>query len=360
MRPVVHLHVGMHKTGTTAIQSALAAHRGDPEVLRPEGRVNPMRVVGLAFRDPPPKQFLRPGDDPAERRAAMRDVLAAALARSDRPAVLSSELFATLKPPQVADVLDLLRAHAARVEVIAYLRPPRGYLRSVVQQAVRTVPLRPDSEALMHGYRRSVGPWRRAADATLVSYEAARAGADGLLGDFARRIGLPSDGLRAVPDASNPSLSLEATAVLAAWREVAGPASGAEAIAAGLRLGAAMGGFGATRRWSFAGPRTDALLAARAADAAWAARALGDPGFADDPPRGATVDLDGLPAVADAARDALAAWLAEAHGLRAPGGASVPDLVARLHAAQAGSAATRLDRWARGLRATVTRPFRRR
>lgn len=138
------LHVGMDKTGTTAVQEAFSRcadrlrARG---VLYPLAGRYPRDVNHLALArglTPDPAAIPTPLPPPPAYRhmidALHREIDAASL----RVAVLSCEAFwLPLAFPALA--LSRLRADLAphRVEVIAFLRPAGSYLRSSYAQAVR-------------------------------------------------------------------------------------------------------------------------------------------------------------------------------------------------------------------------------
>lgn len=122
----VFLHIGTHKTGTTALQLSLDAHRPllrAHRILYPEASPPPHEGIGhqgLA------RAIMEPGAD-----ANDWDILARELegAAADDVAVISSEAFSSLKDKHMPVLLERLEGHD--VEVIVYLRRQDEYLHGI-------------------------------------------------------------------------------------------------------------------------------------------------------------------------------------------------------------------------------------
>jgi len=127
------LHVGPHKTGTTAIQQALLAAQDGLHAAGwhfetfPEG---PAGAHGIA-------DHLNTGQtDRALETLATLD-------KSDRNLVISSENFSRLNEEQAAILTGALKQHVGRIRVVYYLRNPLDRLQSTWREWVK------------HGYRYS-------------------------------------------------------------------------------------------------------------------------------------------------------------------------------------------------------------
>ena len=214
------LHIGMHKTGTTAIQASLAGYD--------DGRLFTARLSEPNHSIPVSTAFLtdhrayhiwtNKGTPEAEidaRRAADRAALAAELSRSDRETVLiSGEDIGMIDPAGQAALVDFLRSHVRRVRVICYLRDPAGFACSSFQQRVRsglaTVPRKSPPR-----YRSRLGVFldRLGRDAVEpVAFDPAAFPGGSVVQDFAARIG--ADASRITDSRANDSLSLPATQLI--------------------------------------------------------------------------------------------------------------------------------------------------
>ncbi|OYU19515.1 MAG: hypothetical protein CFE34_04970 [Rhodobacteraceae bacterium PARR1] len=136
------LHVGMHKTGTTAVQEALAGYDdGDTRVARLRHPNHSIQMLTCFAQDPTKYHvWVRQGIEP-ERvlriRAAMRRELLDELALPRRQLVISGEEMSLMHPPSVLEMADFLAPHARDVSVLAWLRPAVGYIGSALQQMIR-------------------------------------------------------------------------------------------------------------------------------------------------------------------------------------------------------------------------------
>lgn len=136
------LHIGMHKTGTTAVQEALAGYDDGQTRMAALRYPNHSIQMLTCFAQDPTKYhvWVRQGIAP-ERilrvRAAMRRELLDELALSRRQLVISGEEMSLMRPPSVQEMADFLAPHVAEVSVLAWLRPAVGYIGSALQQMIR-------------------------------------------------------------------------------------------------------------------------------------------------------------------------------------------------------------------------------
>ena len=221
--PRVFLHIGMNKTGTSAIQSWLSMHARE---LAREGALYPQsgceggvhyglsRALGFSHRrraPPPPREELG---------AALREEIGASGAHT---VILSSEDF--VLRGDVGAVREFLQAWDARI--VVYLRRHDHWWLSVYNQAVRMV-ARPPWESGLAGYlrycrtrRNPPGRYRALVDRWAECFGNDRIllrpcedaqNPEGVVADFVRTVGLPALATSAAASTgrANASLGLEA------------------------------------------------------------------------------------------------------------------------------------------------------
>lgn len=126
----LHLHIGMHKTGTTAFQHGCEAARGELE------------KAGFAYH----RDDLFMGDnhsyfrlllehrDPRELERAIRDAFAE---NKCSDYIISGEDLSYLEMRNVALLKSIFRDYFTEVRVYAVLRPPIAYMHSATQQILK-------------------------------------------------------------------------------------------------------------------------------------------------------------------------------------------------------------------------------
>lgn len=209
---IVHLHIGLNKTGTSSLQDFF---RMNAQALRDE--------VGLCYpnagRDGGPahhalSHWLKsPKGVAAGPDAPMAAALLAELRGAER-AVLSSEDFHTHGQRSIEHIAALLQGHDVRV--VLYLREHVAYLASWYQQNVQATHLSCAFDTFCYFTRKPLAKvadqWAKVFGRDQVQvalYErAALAGGD-IVQDFAQRIGLGGDVARFArkPYESNPSVA---------------------------------------------------------------------------------------------------------------------------------------------------------
>ncbi|MEO0562213.1 MAG: hypothetical protein AAF125_08865 [Chloroflexota bacterium] len=134
----LYLHIGLHKTGTTTIQSALYHNR---DVLRAMGVIYPetgLQVngksaahfhIGWSLMDPPPHFY-----DPA--RGGYIQLMETIRRASARTFIVSSEGFSHLTPPDIARLRDAIGQDVQPI-IVLYLRNPQTWVPSMWSQEVR-------------------------------------------------------------------------------------------------------------------------------------------------------------------------------------------------------------------------------
>lgn len=135
------LHIGMHKAGSTAIQSGMWKHR---DILANHGidyldfTANHSSTVAGLFSQSN-KGIYRGFPDEEQRIAdgyrRLRQLL------EHRPlatTVISGERFSLLREPEVHSALDFFDQYFAEIYVVAFVRPPRSFVNSIVQQRLKS------------------------------------------------------------------------------------------------------------------------------------------------------------------------------------------------------------------------------
>ena len=226
----VVLHIGMHKTGTTSIQQSLSGfddgHTAYADLRHLRGpQINHGYGLTAMFReDPRPFGIHRRMGRSAAALASIRKAwlrrLDAALAMTREQLILSGEAIATLKEPELQALRDYLLDRAERVQVIAYVREPVGYISSMYQQHIKMGQRRMLTMLPAPRYRQKLEKFQHlfgAENVTFRPFDRDRMVGGSTLTDFADQIGIaaPADNVVA-----NESYSLDAIRLL--WRMLQG------------------------------------------------------------------------------------------------------------------------------------------
>ncbi|MEW9799743.1 hypothetical protein [Alteromonas sp. CYL-A6] len=141
------LHVGLHKTGSTAIQDALSDARVDllewgyrfPLFKRPDGvaEANHSRMFQLVFGHRPRarRKLVLPGWDHDAAIASYRQQLSDAMA-STESLILSGEGIANLSVDELGQVKTLFSGW--KIRVVAFIRPAYSYYCSATQERIKS------------------------------------------------------------------------------------------------------------------------------------------------------------------------------------------------------------------------------
>jgi hypothetical protein len=157
------LHVGMQKTGTTSIQFTFFANRA---LLAEQGLhyLDAARshsgLMETAFGAGTTGASLPP------RAVAARDKVARFLGQPEAGRfVISGEDMCRMEAEEIRGLLGFVRPLVDRVTVVCFVRPPRGYLTSSVQQGIRAgTPLRRLRVLAPPNYRNQIGKFLDCAD----------------------------------------------------------------------------------------------------------------------------------------------------------------------------------------------------
>ncbi len=223
------LHIGPHKTGTTAIQGALFAARDKLPahgVEFPATTRHPMEAALAACARPAMMGDTVPTEKHWTRLLQQVD------ATGPRTAVISSEFFADAADDETVSRI-VRQLGGERVHVLVTLRPIAKIMPSQWQQYVqnglrmgyedwldhmlRKAPYEKPNPSFWrrHRHDRLVERWIRAVGADRVTVVVVDdRDRDGLLRTFEALLGLPEKLLQPVPDAANRSLTLAETEML--------------------------------------------------------------------------------------------------------------------------------------------------
>ncbi len=164
------IHVGMHKTGTTTIQETLFRHR---EQLPAHGlayfglQANHSNPLLLAFLDNPSENngLRRAGFTDPAKAAAVAQEMRAALATFLRSTtqdklIVSGESASVLGYDGVRAMIEFCRPHVDQIVVVAFIRPPRSFAVSMLQQQMRIgQTLDAFTRGILPTYRRRFQPY---------------------------------------------------------------------------------------------------------------------------------------------------------------------------------------------------------
>ncbi|MEY4984218.1 MAG: hypothetical protein RIR62_2484 [Pseudomonadota bacterium] len=233
------LHIGMHKTGTTAIQSALAGYDdGQTRMARLGGQNHSIPMLTAFAADPTRYHvWVRQGlaaDEVLRRRDIFRARLAGEMALERAQLLVSGEEMSLMHAPSVRAMVGTLAPQAGAVDALAWLRPARDYIGSAFQQMVKAGQAVPDLPRPR--YRARIEPYLDVLGRGAVHlhlYDPAREGSS--VAAFCRAVGLPP---QAVPDRTeNTALSDDALRLVWALNRSGIATSGSAArLAARSRL----------------------------------------------------------------------------------------------------------------------------
>jgi hypothetical protein len=277
------LHLGMNKTGSTALQVALRGYQTADWAMLDIPGFTQTQAMCLAFRTKVPPQLYacRDAAGRAAERAEARAALGRALAEEHRSVIISSEFLSDFTGEgEVEATLAALRRHAGQIIAIVYLRDPAGYAASLYQQSLKTRLPAADLRGLYPRYRRRLRPWVKALGrrgVIFLPYSPEMYPGDALMRDFAAHGGIDPTAMNPLPRRANASLSAEATALLYCYRKAYPHIQGDPAWRrAEAKMVFRLKGFG-ERSFSFAPSAVAQLTKGHEADLDWAEARLGSP-----------------------------------------------------------------------------------
>ena len=228
------LHFGMDKTGSTSIRASLARHLDDPRFhyVTPGGMENASRCLAAAFKnDPLDFHFFRnsgfgPADRPRLRRTALAELMAELERAGDRTAIISAEAVSRFTAEELQRMHEFLSRISSEVVGFAYIRRPKEYMESSLQQQIKAFGTRNlNVDSLAPDYRTRFEPFTRifpAGSLHLHLFEPGSFEGGDVVLDFCSRLGIRFTGAKAIR--TNEGISRWALAMLFAYRKYAPPA----------------------------------------------------------------------------------------------------------------------------------------
>lgn len=317
------VHFGMPKTGSTSIQASLLAAGTLPQAhYLNVGHKNSGRVLATMFLDDPRDFHLnRKWNLELDTLTQARQEAFASFARQFQAPrdlfILSGEAISSMDATSLGRMRDWLLGHVDEVQAVGYVRKPRGYMESELQQKIKAGRGRFDLASHYPGYRDRFTPLEQVFGRAQVRYwlfdPASFPGKD-VVRDFAARLGLglPESALQR----SNESLSLEGARLLYIYRKLGeGYGQGQGMVEENRRLSRLLREVPGPKL-RIAHAAAQAVIDAQADDMAWMAERLQ---ASLDEPAGAD-EQDVVAEEADLLRPTLAtlAWLAGQLGRPAP------------------------------------------
>lgn len=221
---VCYLHLGLAKTGSTAIQQALGGHEDDrlvypinPDTPRPNHTNMVMaRICASPMTHPNFRKAAPTKAELAARIERLQGDFDAALS-GEKDVILSGEgIAARLTPAELRAFAECLRGRFACIRPIVYIRPVASLTASGFQEGVKNG--RNHYEAAGPRFRKRLEPIVDAfasEEIEFVRFDRAAFSNGDVVEDFTERVGIAHAPRNTVP--VNPSLSAEATGALYAF-----------------------------------------------------------------------------------------------------------------------------------------------
>lgn len=223
------IHIGMHKTGTTSVQSNLAKTAAPDgwRILTVGGRPNMGMALYAMFASEPHKfhLFVKKGlteEEVAAKRKHLRARLRRLIRKStEETLVISGEAACLIDEAGVAAMRDFLAPLFDEIRVIGYVRPPAGYKTSIFQQHLKYGACPLDFSAIKVSYRKKFRKFDKVfgrENVLLCKFDPATFADGCIVADFCARIGIrppPPESILRV----NEGMTREACGILYAWRK---------------------------------------------------------------------------------------------------------------------------------------------
>ncbi|SDX66261.1 hypothetical protein SAMN05421644_1093 [Allochromatium warmingii] len=296
----VIIHVGMQKTGSTALQQVLYHNLVDPNCFYSHIDENHSVRICSLFSDAPEKfpvnqRLARTSTEIDQLNRETLRQLDEELADNPRKTWLfSGEGIGSLKKPELEKFRHFLADRFENIMIVAYVRPPRSFMQSVFQQQLKGgVDNRFNLETKYPRYRRLFEKFDQVygcEQVQLWKFDPAAFPYSDVVQDFCRRLNIY---IPVTPQKVNESLSKQATQLLYIYRRF-GQATpiGREAVRINQRLVDALWNIG-TDKLRFAPEWVQPILDAHREDIEWMEARLGS-----------SLEEDMTPSAGDIQRDA--------------------------------------------------------
>ncbi|MDT8893915.1 hypothetical protein RSO41_04540 [Halomonas sp. I1] len=218
------LHVGMHKTGSSSIQNALSGHCDDSLYYLDLGQPNhSVPLVSALMPDlqnyPQVKKWNLSNEQADDLKERSINKLYQGLRFSlDKDVIISAEYFSQPGAPakkNLSRLHDILKEYFDEVRVIAYIRSPKSFMESALQERIKGGDTKITLKSLYPHYRGRLEKFYEqfgGQNVTLVDYEPANFPAGSVVSDFCRRVGVADDFSKTI--SSNEKMGYEAIALL--------------------------------------------------------------------------------------------------------------------------------------------------
>ena len=278
------VHIGMHKTGSTAIQAAFHGYNDGKIAMLDLGRPNhswPMQAVfssGVSRA----REGLRNGvkaDDIDATAASLRNSIITQFQASTCDFIITGEGLSTrLSAADIADLKVFLANWFQKVQVIIYFRDPASFMRSAFQQLVKGSELAFDLDLVRPNYRKRTRGWMTQfgkENVTVVLYDRKAFAKGSVVHDFAQRIGVEVSHVSHV--SKNESLHAEGLAICYAIRNELAEGNLSLLRWAGLRADLLLAPNFGTRKFDFSETLIAEALDKQKEDIAWAEEMMKQP-----------------------------------------------------------------------------------
>ncbi|MBK8815438.1 MAG: hypothetical protein IPN42_08010 [Methylococcaceae bacterium] len=285
-KPDCILHIGMHKTGSSSIQSTLCKLPATAEFeylsFAPTGN-NSGFISSLFWEFPEQyhgnvKQGLT-SEQVKEKNKKNKDKFELALKQTrSKTVIFSAEDISAFKEKELYALKSFLMPLCNSIKVIGYIRSPIGFIQSALQQMIKDgagrnikqlVSLYPKYRSKFENFDKIFGN----ENVTLIKYDRSTLLNNDVVLDFCQRIGLAITEDNIIRD--NESLSLEATALLYTYHTLGfGYGSFAEANQENKLLIQAITGIG-NKKIQLSSDLTSEILEKNSEDIQWIESRLG-------------------------------------------------------------------------------------
>jgi hypothetical protein len=136
------IHIGMHKTGSTSIQSSLQGFSDDRFLYANLGNIsNHSLAIHSLFAANPGRHRMHKGRNAAAMQAYLTgirtDLERSIGAAQDRTLILSGEGISGLAPHELVNLRDYFRPRFDELAIVGYARPPAGFMASGFQERIK-------------------------------------------------------------------------------------------------------------------------------------------------------------------------------------------------------------------------------
>lgn len=135
------IHIGMHKTGSSSIQRTLYKYLNDKRFTYVDlGSANHSSYISSLFEKDIRKRDNRvnPGSNKKQLNASIKKRLIDNFTTlDDKVMIISGESIRKLSKKELIEFRNFLQRYFQHIQIVAYIRPPKGYMESAFQQIVK-------------------------------------------------------------------------------------------------------------------------------------------------------------------------------------------------------------------------------